>query len=101
MAASGVPVIWQVTLPVLASVAVARLRLAGRSGWLLAVSTAQLVTSPPVLAKTMAGVNAWPVNKVTAVASVSAGAMTTGAGSLTVIMTVAVAVPTALVAVTL
>ena len=76
--------IWQVILPLAASVAAVSSRLAGRSGLSSLVSTRQVVTSPPVLAKTMAGVNVWPLTRVTAVAAWSAGATTIGGGAITV-----------------
>ena len=96
MAAAGVPVIWQVTLP--ATVAVATLRLAGRSGLSLEVSTAQLAASPPVLVKTMAGLASSPAIKMRAWASVMAGAGSVVVVGAMVIRTMADEDPKALVA---
>ena len=99
MAASGVPVIWQVTLPVLVSVTLETLRLAGRSGLPPLVSMVQVVALSPVLLKTIAGLSNSPTTKVRAGAFASIGAMVGVGASITVIMTAAVEVPAVLVAV--
>ena len=96
VAVFGVPMIWQVTMP--ASVTVVDISPVGRAG--LPAVTLQVVAPPPVLVKTMAGLIAVPVTAMTGVVMfASTGAMTTGGGSSTVIMTVAEDIPAILVAV--
>ncbi len=88
----GVPLIWQVTLPLVVVVVI--IKPAGRSGLAPLVSIAQLSASLPVLVKTMAGLSAVPATAVTGVAMfASSGAV------MTVIVTVAEDGPPELVAV--
>ena len=89
MTVFGMPVIWQVTLPLEGSVVVPTLMPNGRLELVV-----QVVTSPPVLVKAMAGLTPAPTIAITgAVMLVRAGAVTT------VIITVAEDGPAVLVAV--
>ena len=81
--------------------AVPTVRPAGKSGLFSLMSTRQVLTSPPVLVKSMAGLTGTPAISVLSIASASTGASTASSGrSITVMAIAAVEEPSSFSAMT-